>query len=180
MKKIWVCALVVVLSASFAFGDVIKEKPREHTAKILVELTRVLGENTDGDKSEKYLGLVDIAEIKNLKSNQKIECSVEFDRYIYKAQFRRGYNGNGIHLEFGQVVKGEKFWGYSSLFVGEIAEEQLSREAYYMGFFVWRPEMYDVDVRVPAFYKTKSELDEFLKRTGQKLFPCQIQTIASP
>lgn len=76
------------------------------------------------------------------QKGQSVRCELDLEKYRYTAELR--HEDDKVHFFAGQVVKGEKHWGYASLVHGVISG------IYEQGLMAVYPSYYEM-----RFYQIK-------------------------
>lgn len=157
---------LLVLSFHSAFTAEVLEQ--EQFPKIFVKVRA--SETASATKETTWYAILDV---KSIQKDRSAWCELDLGKYRYTVDLR--YEDGEVKFFAGQVVKGEKHWGYASLFHGAVSGmgEQ--------GLMAVSPSYYELRI-----YQIKNsrylELDRLrAKEDGYKNLSCSlISSKASP
>lgn len=112
MKMVGFVAVLLVLSFHSAFTAEVLEQ--EQSPKVFVT---VRASETVSDKKETtWYAILDA---KSIQQNRSAWCELYLGKYRYTVDLR--YENGEVKFFAGRVVKGERHWGYASLFHGAVS-----------------------------------------------------------
>lgn len=138
----------------------------EYFPKIVVELRTADPVNVSEETT-----FYAVLNVKFMSKDERQRCELDFKIYRYYVELQYLQNGN-VGFMAGQIVKGEKLWGYSSLFFGAVPSNYEHQQA----FAVVEPSFYELRIYLADFSNLKF-LEDRAKENNYKNLNCKVVKI---